>query len=338
MLAGQERPRAAFLAAMAGGALHHAWLLAGPRGIGKAAFAQAAALRLLEDGAGETLPPGLDVPAGSTRSLVEAGSHPDLRILQRRAKKKKGDESDEDEVAPGPVPEADLARNIDVGQVRSLLPLFGKTPSLSPRRVIVVDAADDLEASAANALLKSLEEPPAGTIFLLVSHQPGRLLPTIRSRCRLLRFDPLDDAAMAGVLADELPDAGGAEIAALLRAGEGSPGRALGYAGLDLAALDAALATIAADGDPTNAHRLKLARELGGRGAELRYAAFLERAPAFIAEAARGRAGTGLRGALDAYDAARSVAAARPLSMAPDATVIELSGLVARLASPDRMF
>ncbi|WP_174298942.1 DNA polymerase III subunit delta', partial [Sphingomonas bacterium] len=241
-LSGQDRPREAFLAAMAGGALHHAWLLAGPRGIGKATFARAAALRLLAEGAGEALPPGLDVPAGHTRSLVEAGSHPDLRTLMRKARKKKGEDADEDEPAPGPVAEADLARNIDVGQVRALLPLFGKSPSLSRRRVIIVDAADDLESSAANALLKGLEEPPAGTVFLLVGHQPGRLLPTIRSRCRLLRFDPLDGAALGRVLADELPDASPAEIDALMRAGEGSPGRALGYAGLDLAALDDALA------------------------------------------------------------------------------------------------
>ncbi len=313
---------------MASGALHHAWLLAGPRGIGKATFARAAALRLLAEGAGETLPSGLDVPAGRTRSLVEAGSHPDLRILARLPKPEKGG-------SERPSADTDLARTITVDQVRSLLPMFATTPSLSPRRVVVIDAIDDLAKEGANALLKGLEEPPQGTIFLLVSHQPGRLLPTIRSRCRLLRFDPLDEATLTRVLTDELPDASATEIAALVGAGEGSPGRALGYAGLDLAELNTTLAGIAADGDPTNAARLKLARELGGRGAEPRYEAFLERAPAFIAEAARLRTGSALRSALDAYDVARMVAsAARPLSMAADSTVFELAELVARLARP----
>ncbi|WP_375381974.1 AAA family ATPase [uncultured Sphingomonas sp.] len=326
--AGQQRPRAAFQAAMASGALHHAWLLAGPRGIGKATFARAVALRLLAEGAGEMLPPGLDVPPGHTRSLVEAGSHPDLRMLARLPKPDKGG-------GERPSADTDLARTITVDQVRSLLPMFATTPSLSPRRVVVIDAIDDLAKEGANALLKGLEEPPQGTIFLLVSHQPGRLLPTIRSRCRLLRFDPLDEAVLAGVLTDALPDASTTEITSLVRAGEGSPGRALGYAGLDLAALDASLAGIAADGDPSNAARLKLARELGGRGAEPRYEAFLDRAPAFIAEAARARTGPALRGALDAYEAARTVAsAARPLSMVAEPTVFELAGLVARLARP----
>ncbi|MCZ3268403.1 hypothetical protein NYZ59_19135, partial [Acinetobacter baumannii] len=86
-----------------------------------------------------------------------------------------------------------------------------------PRRVIVIDAADELERpGASNALLKSLEEPPSGTIFLLISHAPGRLLPTIRSRCRVLRFNPLSDADMAGVLGDAMPDADGEEIATLV--------------------------------------------------------------------------------------------------------------------------
>ncbi|NWM20145.1 DNA polymerase III subunit delta', partial [Escherichia coli] len=77
---------------------------------------------------------------------------------------------------------------------------FATKPSFSPRRVIVIDAIDDLERGGANALLKNLEEPPAGTIFLLVSHAPGRLLPTIRSRCRLLRFEALPDADVAAIL------------------------------------------------------------------------------------------------------------------------------------------
>ena len=110
--------------------------------------------------------------------LVAAGSHPDFMTLERLPK----DSGTE------------LARSITVDQVRSLQRLFSTTPSLSPWRAVVIDSIDDLERPAANALLKNLEEPPASTIFFLVSHAPERLLPTIRSRCRAvsLRVPPVD--------------------------------------------------------------------------------------------------------------------------------------------------
>jgi len=318
---GNETAHAAFAAAMESGVLHHAWLFAGPEGVGKASFARAAALRLLAEGAAPgTLPPGFDVPEGDrTRSLIAAGSHPDYRELTRQPK---------DADKPG----VDLARSIPIAQVRALQPLFMTTPSMSSRRVVLIDAIDDLERGGANALLKNLEEPPAGTIFLLISHAPGRLLPTIRSRCRLLRFDPLDDAAMAGVLSDALPECDATEIAALVKAGQGSPGRALGFAGLELAKLDEAMAAIARDGDPGNARRAKLAKLLAPKAAQPRYEAFLDRAPAFIAAAAPAREGQRLRAALDSYDAARALAAsARGLSLDAQATVYEMAGLVAKL-------
>ncbi len=321
---GNDAAHAAFAAAMNNGALHHAWLFAGPEGVGKATFARIAALRLLADGAAKTpLPPGFDVPADNyTRSLIAAGSHPDYRELARAPK---------DADKPG----QDLARSIPIAQVRSLQPLFAVTPSMSSRRVILIDAIDDLERAGANALLKNLEEPPQGTIFLLISHAPGRLLPTIRSRCRLLRFESLDEAAMGQVLRAHQPAAPDAEIAALVAAGQGSPGRALGFAGLDLAAIDTAMRAIAADGDPSNALRSKLAKSLALKAAQPRYEAFLDRAPAFIAASAPGRHGQALRTALDSYDAARTLAAsARGLSLDAQATVFEMSGLVAALAEP----
>ena len=314
----------AFLAASTGGALHHAWLLAGPQGIGKATFAQAAALRLLADAmAPGTLPAGLDVPDGHPAArLAAAGSHPDLRVLRRLAKKDKEDE---------------LARSITVDQVRSLGPFLGTMPSLSPRRVIVIDAADDLERpGASNALLKSLEEPPAGTVFLLVSHAPGRLLPTIRSRCRLLRFEPLGDDDMAAVLARALPDTDADERATLVRIGEGAPGRAIGYAGLDLGAIDGAVEAIGRDGDPELTRRIALALALSLKAAQPRYEAFLDRVPTVIARMTALRVGADLRAALDAYDEARGIAAAaRSLSLDAQGTVYELTGIVARLASRD---
>lgn len=319
---GNAAAHRAFAAAMASGALHHAWLLAGPEGIGKASFARAAALRMLAEGAGADLPPGFAVPDDDAqRKLVAAGSHPDYRELTRQPKE--GDKTG-----------LDLARSIPIAQVRALGPMFATRPTMSDRRVVVIDAVDDLERpGASNALLKNLEEPPQGTIFLLVSHAPGRLLPTIRSRCRQLRFDPLDDAAMTSVLRERLPSADPAELAALVRVASGSPGRALGFAGLDLAAIDQALTAIARDGDPDNARRAKLARSLALKAAQARYEAFLDRAPAFIAAAAPARRGERLRTALDSYDAARALSAsARALTLDAQATVYEMAGIVARLA------
>lgn len=317
---GNAAAHAAFLAALRGGSLHHAWLLAGPEGVGKATFARAAALRMLAEAADPALPPGLSVPDGHrTAALMEAGSHPDFRLLARLPK-------DADK------PEGDLARSITIAQVRTLQPMFATAPAMSGRRVVVIDAIDDLERNAANALLKNLEEPPAGTVFLLVSHAPGKLLPTIRSRCRLLRFESLHDAEVASVLRSALPDADEAEIAALVAAADGAPGRGLRFAGLDLAKVDQAIAALAADGDPDNSRRVGLAKQLAGKAAQPRYEAFLDRAPAFIARQAKDRTGERLRIALDAHAAARDLAgAARGLSLDAQGTVWEMAGLVARL-------
>ncbi len=322
--AGNAAAQEELRAAMTGEALHHAWLFTGPQGVGKASFARIAALRMLAEAAAPgTLQPGFDVPdSDRTRAMIAAGSHPDYRELMRLPK-------DPDK------PDGELVRSINIAQVRALQPMFATTTSMSPRRVVLIDSVDDLERpGASNALLKNLEEPPAGTIFILISHSPGRLLPTIRSRCRRLRFDPLDDAVMADVLRARLPDASAAEIAALVRAGGGSPGRALGYAGLDMAALDDVMATIARGGDRTNAHRSKLAKALALKAAQQRYEAFLDRVPSFIAEASADRTGEALKTALDAYDSARALAiSARALTLDQQATVYEMAGLVAKLAA-----
>ena len=314
---GHEGAVATFLDALAGDRLHHAWLLAGPQGVGKGSFARAAALRLLAAASGSAIPPGrLDVPEEhSSARLIAAGSHPDFKLLTRLVK----DRSEE------------LARSITVDQVRALQPLFATTPSLSPRRVVVIDAADDLERAAANALLKNLEEPPAGTLFLLVAHAPGRLLPTIRSRCRVLRFGRLDGMASAAVLGRVLPDSSEAEIAALVRVAQGAPGQATRFAGLDIAGLDAAIERIAMHGDPTNALRSALARTLSGKAAQPRYEAFLDRAPSRIAAAARD--GHDIAARVGLWREARSIAdGAVRLSLDPQLTVFELAALLARLA------
>lgn len=320
-LIGNADAREAFAAAAEGAALHHAWLLSGPEGIGKGGFAREMALRLLATALDGRSRMRGEIPADHrVAQLMVAGAHPDYRELVRLPK-------DPDK------PDQDIARSIKIDQVRTLQPMFATKPAFSTRRVVVIDAIDDLERPGANALLKNLEEPPIGTIFLLVSHSPGRLLPTIRSRCRQLRFDPLRHGQVAQVLRRALPEMDGAEIDALVAAADGSPGRALSYAGLSVAALDRDLAAIAETGDADNRIRSRLAKALAGKAAQPRYGVFLERAPAVIAAAARARTGPSLRDALDAYDKARALAVMAPaLSLVAETTVFEMAGLVARLA------
>jgi DNA polymerase-3 subunit delta' len=317
-LFGHDEAVAAFKESLASGKLHHAWLISGPEGVGKATFAAKAALRVLAEGAGPPVSaPGLDVPDDHpTARLVEAGSHPDLMQLQRLQKEN-----------------GDLARSIVVDQVRNLQRLFSTTASMSPWRVVIIDAADDLERSAANALLKNLEEPPPSSVFFLVSHASQRLLPTIRSRCRQLRLAHLDDDAMASALAAALPDADAAEIRTLAAAGQGSPGRAVAFRGLDVGALDAAMRDLAANGDPTNARRSALAASLCLKSAQPRYEAFLARTPSLIASIARQRRGPALAEALNAWERASELSrSAVGLSLEPQSVVFELAGLVASLA------
>jgi DNA polymerase-3 subunit delta' len=199
----------------------------------------------------------------------------------------------------------------------------------------VIDSIDDLETSAANALLKMLEEPPPNTLFFLVSHAPGRLLPTIRSRCRLLQFEALGDDAMTSILEAQSPGLSGGERNKIVGMSFGSAGRALAFAELGLAKLEDAAVAILRSGDPTNAKRAELANELGKKASAERYAAFLELAPSLIAREARGLRGAPLERALDAYDKARELAAIAPrVSLDPAATVFQIGGFLAQVAEP----
>lgn len=317
MILGHDRPIERFMSAWRSGAMHHAWLLTGPRGLGKASFARGAAIRLLAEAAGPPpVSPGIETPATHpTAHLIAAGSHPDYRLLER-IENKTG---------------TALQRNISVEQVRALGELFSVTPSMSDWRVVVIDAADDLEASAANALLKMLEEPPAKCVFLLVSHVPGRLLPTIRSRCRKLDFQPLDDDVMASVLAGQGVDQ--SKIPTLIRQAGGSPGKALAYAALDLGPLHDQALAIMRDGDPVNERRSKLAQSLALKAAADRYAAFLQIVPTMIADEARMLDGPARLRALDAYKRARETCLLAPrLSFDASATVFQIGSILASVA------
>lgn len=321
MIIGQDRAIEQFASAWATRKLHHAWLLAGSKGVGKASFAHAAARRVLAEAAG----PPFDLPDIQTNDehpivkLVEAGSHPDMRRLERLVNEKTGN----------------LARNISVDQVRELGEFQSLTAALSAWRVVIIDSVDDLETSGANALLKILEEPPPNTLFFLVSHAPGRLLPTIRSRCRRLDFGKLDDEAMTSILVSHAADLKPAEQQRIVSMSFGSAGRALAFAELGLAKLEDAALAILRNGDPTNARRSDLASELGKKAAAERYAAFLDLAPSLIAREARALQGSPRERALDAYAKARELATIAPrLSLDPAATVFQIAGILADVAEP----
>ncbi len=319
-LYGHDGAVAAFREGLDGGRLHHGWLISGPEGVGKALFADKAALRVLAEGQGSVGLAGLDVPDDHQAAhLVAAGSHPDLVRLERLPKESSS--------------AGELARSITVDQVRGLQRLFATTSSFSPWRVVVIDSIDDLERAAANALLKNLEEPPPHSLFLLVSHAPERLLPTIRSRCRQLRLSLLDDDAMTSALRAALPDADGREIDELKEVSQGSPGRAVAFRGLDIAGLDKAMADLARQGDPTNARRSQLAQSLALKSAQSRYEAFLARAPSLIAAKAKEQEGPALAEALRLWERAQSLASsATHLSLEPQSVVFELAGMLATLA------
>ena len=320
MIVGQDKAVGQFVNAWASRKLHHAWLLAGAKGVGKARFAHAAARRVLAEAAG----PPFDLPGVGTPDdhpivkLVEAGSHPDMRWLERLVNEKTGN----------------LAPNISVDQVRGLSDLFDLSPAMSDWRVTVIDTVDELDAPGANALLKMLEEPPPNTLFFLVSHAPGRLLPTIRSRCRRLDFQTLDADAMTSILEINATGLSAVECQRIVAMSGGSAGRALAFAELGLARIEDAALAILRQGDPTNARRSDLATELGKKGAAERYAAFLDLAPSLIAREARALRGRPQERALDAYAKARELAAIAPrLSLDPAATVFQIGGFLAEVAA-----
>ena len=274
---GDPAAELSLLDAYRSGRMHHAWLIGGPKGIGKATLAYRFARFILahpDPLAGEVAG-GVDLavaPGHPAFRKVAAGAHPNLLTLER----------------PYDVDRKRFRTGLTVAEIRRTVPFFGSTGGEDGWRIAIVDAADDMNASAANALLKVLEEPPARSLFLLVGHAPGRVLATIRSRCRRLDLAPLPAEAIAGALAAAADvEAADASLAATLA--DGSLRRAILITegdGIsvyrDFAGLMARLPEV----DVPAFHRF--AEAVSGRGNEDAWAGFLDLARAWLDRRVRG--------------------------------------------------
>ncbi len=282
-LNGLERQEEAVQEALDRGRMHHAWLLTGPEGVGKASFAFRVARHLL--GARPAPEYGLlgASPNDPVSRQVSARSHPDLLVLERHTEDGK----------PRKV--------IPVDEARRLPEFFANSPATSPYRVAIIDAADDLNVNSANAVLKTLEEPPERGVLLLVSHSPGKLLPTIRSRCRRLVFAAPPEE-MAINLVRLRADVDAADAQRLVHMAKGAPGLALRLAAAGaLAVDDAAEEILRGLAKPDEAALLSLADGFrGGEGAQ-RFELLFGRLADRIHEMALSQAAAGLADGLDRW-------------------------------------
>ena len=190
------------------------------------------------------------------------------------------------------------ARSIRVDQIRGMQNRLTTRPTLGESRVIIINPADDMEVGAANALLKSLEEPPRGTYFVLVTHRPSRLLPTIRSRCRMLRFPTLSDVQLESMFEQAESEISSRARIAAIRAAEGSFGVAMRFAEQDLGPIADQVTDLIKNGETKLAARADLAKMIGPRADRQRLLAVMELAQAITAECARSSASHTHRAAL----------------------------------------
>jgi len=221
-LVGQEEALGRAARPIRSGRPPQGWLIAGPAGIGKATLAYRIARYLLLYGATDAGPEDLAVAPNDPVSLqVNAGAHPGLLVLKRGINAKTGK----------------LMTETSVDVVRQLAGFFGMTSGAGGWRVAIVDTADDMNPNAANALLKALEEPPVRSMLMLLSNAPGKLLPTIRSRCQRLDLRLLGEDMLAKELAQHLPKMNEGDRSALAKLSDGSLGLALALSGEDTLAL-----------------------------------------------------------------------------------------------------
>ena len=263
------------LDAYRGGRMHHAWLIGGPKGIGKATLAYRFARFLLahpDPSAPEVASAtDLSVPAShpAFRKVMGRG-HPNLLILERPIDERTGRYKSE----------------LTVDEIRRTVSFYGKTSGEAGWRIAIVDPADDMNPNAANALLKVLEEPPARSLFLIVSHAPGRALATIRSRCRRLDLAPLSSEAIAAALDD---DAAGDDLALAARLAEGSLRRAIlltDGGGIDIYRAFVGLLTRLPEIDMAALH--EFADRVSGRGNDEAWTGFQDMVAAWLNRRVRG--------------------------------------------------
>jgi DNA polymerase-3 subunit delta' len=223
-LVGHSAAESLLLSAFNSERLPHAWLIAGPKGVGKATLAYRFARFLLAEpptgglfGAAPKADSLAIAPEHPVFRLVASGAHPDLLAVERGwdPKRKR------------------LRSEIVVDDTRAIADFLHLTASQGGWRVVIVDGADDMNRNAANALLKVLEEPPKRSVLLLTSESPGRLLPTIRSRCRLLHLKKLSETVVSEAIMRQSPELAPADALALALLAEGSIGRALMLAAMD---------------------------------------------------------------------------------------------------------
>lgn len=313
-LEGHEGAWREWHAALGSPRMHHAWMLTGLKGLGKGLFARAAAAELVAE-------PGVPQPP--------VDHHPDILVPEHPPENKEEAKKRDDGG------EYRRKRAIPIDEIRALVHRLHTRPTLGSRRAVIIDPADDLERSAANALLKALEEPPAGTYFLLVTHRPGQLLPTIRSRCRILRFGPLDSQSMERILRDGAPRADAAGRAAAIAAAEGSPGAALDFVEHDLGALHQLMVRLIAEGDPHFALRGALADEIGARPSRERQQAAVDLARAVVAaELGKGGAVRDRMVIAVHADLVRLSGQMPTYNFDPALLVMEIGALLASLAMP----
>ena len=288
---GQSEAEQTFLTAYTSGRLHHGWLLTGPRGTGKATLAWEIARFLLatppDEGDGLFgAPPPPDTlhidPEHPVARRMLALSEPGLFLLRR------GGAGSTDTERDKALKEGRFSDVIRVDEIRKLNAFFGLSAADGGRRVVIVDSADEMTNQAANALLKMLEEPPARTTLLLLSHQPARLLPTIRSRCRTLRLAPLPPEDMAQALAQAGAEVAANDVAPLTTLAEGSVGAAMRLLTFDGLALYREILKLLS-GLPAldRAALLSLADSCAGKGKESRLDLVLTLADQLAARLAR---------------------------------------------------